>query len=259
MGLIRDLCKFVQDLDDPKACPAQNSCLGVLGANEKKYTVKITSVDDDPSTHHSIVCLDDCLVPTESWKLSRRTRMDLALSLSLAILHFYSTPWIDGWWTWKDFCMLKDDKSQVFINRKFYSDQSPHISRQTSHSASTSAFWEMYGEPVLTRLGFALVELALGKRLSQLREPNENPDIDEDMLDLQTAKDVVKRRLILDEAGQVYNDAVQACLEHQVIMPSKVTGLKSEHKNFQRDLVEFVVGPLWNFHAVSWPQDLSSA
>jgi hypothetical protein len=249
----------MQDLDDPKASPAQNSCLGVLGANEKKYTVKITSVDDDPSTHHSIVCLDDYLVPTDSWKLSRRTRMDLALSLSLAILQFYSTPWIDGWWTWKDFCMLKDEKSQVFINRKFYSDQSPHISRQTSHSASTSAFWEMYGEPVLTRLGFALVELALGKRLSKLREPNENPDIDEDMLDLQTAKRVVKSGLILDEAGPLYNDAVLACLEHQVMMPSNVMGLKSEHKNFQRDLEEFVVGPLRNFHAVSWPQDLSSA
>jgi hypothetical protein len=185
--------------------------------------------------------------------------MDLALSLSLAILQFYSTPWIDGWWTWKDFCMLKGEKSQVFINRKFYSDQSPHISRQASHVASTSDFWELYGEPVLTRLGFALVELALGKRLSQLRQPSDNPGIDEDMLDLKTAKRVVKIGLVLEEAGPIYNDAVKACLEHQVIMPSNVVGLKSEHKNFQRDLEEYVVGPLRHFHAVSWPQDLGSA
>jgi hypothetical protein len=244
----------MQDLDDPTASRSENPCLGVLGANEKKYTVKTTSVDGDPSTHHSVICLGDCLVPTENWQLSRRNRMDIALSLSLAILQFYSTSWIDGWWTWKDFCMLKDEKSQVFISRKFYSVQSPHMPLQTSHSASTSAFWNMYGEPVLTRLGFALVELALGKRLSQLREPNEDQNMDEDMLDLSTAKNVVKRGLVLDEAGQVYNDAVQACLEHQVIMPTKVMGLKSEHKNFQQDLEEFVVGPLRNFHAASWPQ-----
>jgi hypothetical protein len=180
--------------------------------------------------------------------------MDLALSLSLAILQFYSTPWIDGWWTWKDFCMLKDEKSQVFISRKFYSVQSRHMSRQTSHSASTSEFWEMYGEPVLTRLGFALVELALGKRLSQLRPVNEDQNIDEDMLDLSTAKSVVKSGRVLDEAGQVYSDVVQACLEHQVVVSEKVMGLKSEHKNFQQDLEEFVVGPLRNFHAASWPQ-----
>jgi hypothetical protein len=128
------------------------------------------------------------------------------------------------------------------------------MSRQTSHSASTSAFWEMYGEPVLTRLGFALVELALGKRLSQLRPVNEDQNIDEDMLDLLTAKSVVKSGLVLHEAGQVYNDAVQACLDHQVVVSEKVMGLKSEHKNFQQDLEEFVIGPLRNFHAASWPQ-----
>lgn len=243
----------MQDLDDPTASQSGNPCLGVLSANEKVYSVKITSVHGDPSTHHSVICLDDCLVPTENWQLSRRNRMDLALSLSLAILQFYSTPWIDSWWTWKDFCLLKDEKSQVFISRKFYSAQSRRMSEQASHSASTSAFWKMYGEPVLTRLGFALVELALGKRLSQLRDPNEDQNIDEDMLDLLTAKREVESGRVCNEAGKVYSDAVQACLEHQVILPTKVMGLKSEHKNFQQDLEEFVVGPLRNFHDTSWP------
>lgn len=112
----------------------------------------------------------------------------------------------------------------------------------------------------MTRLGFALVELALGKRLSQHRLANEDQNIDEDkhidedMLDLLTAKSVVESGLVLDEAGQVYSDVVQACLVHQVVGPEKVVGLKSEHKNFQQDLEEFVVGPLRNFYAASWPQ-----
>ena len=98
------------------------------------------------------------------------------------------------------------------------------------------------------------MELALGKRLSQLRLVSEDQNIDEDMLDLWTAKRVVKNGLVLNEAGQVYNDAVQACLDHQVVVSEKVMGLKSEHKNFQQDLEEFVVGPLRNSHAASWPQ-----
>jgi hypothetical protein len=253
--VIPDLCKFVKELDDTTTSSAQNSCLGVIGA-KKKHTVRITSVDGDSSTTHSVVCLDDCLVASQSWELSRRTRMDLALSLSLAILQFYSTPWIDMWWTWKDFCMLKDEKSHVFITRKFYSTQNPlnALSRQTSHSASASEFWKMIGEPVLTRLGFALVELALGKRLSELRSPNGNQKVDEDMLDFQTAKNVVRSGHVLGEAGQGYNDAVQACLEHQVIMPSGVMGLSSKHQNFQKDLEQFVVGPIRNSHDASWPQ-----
>jgi hypothetical protein len=244
--VIPDLCKFVKDLDDATASPSQNLCLGVLGA-KKKYTIQITSVD-------SVVCLDDYLVASQSWELSRRTRIDLALSLSLVILQFYSTPWLDTWWTWKDFCMLKNEKPQVFINRKFYSTQKSlnALPRQTSHSTSASMFWYIMGEPILTRLGFALVELALGKRLFELRSPNGAEIVDEDMLDFQTAKNAVSSGLILGEAGQLYNDAVKACLDHRVILPSGVVELNSKHQNFQQDLEQFVVAPIRNLRASNW-------
>ena len=125
VGLIDDLCRFVKELEDTTATSTQNSCLGVLGAKDKKYTIRITSVGGDSSNTHSVICMDDCLFPSDNWGLTRKMRMDLALSLSHVILQFYLTPWIDMWWTWKDFCMLKDHKSQVFVNRKFYSVQNP--------------------------------------------------------------------------------------------------------------------------------------
>jgi hypothetical protein len=238
------------------ASSTQNSCLGVLGAKEKKYTLCITSVDSDTSTTHGIVCLNDCLAPFTTWNLSRRTRMDLALSLSIAILQFYSTPWIDMWWTWKDFYMLKDEKSHVFINRKFYSIQNPHNVKARQPSRSQLAFWEIYQEPQLTRLGFALIELALGKRLVELRSQfsDDDQNLGEDALDVQTAMQIVERGFVLMEAGQIYNDVVQVCLRHQVITPSEIRVLSSEHKNFQQDLAQFVVRPLLDFHMVSWPQ-----
>jgi hypothetical protein len=232
--------------------------LGVLGLKNKneKYAIKVTSLDGDPSQPASLVCLDDYLSANQKWDATRKKRMDLALSLSLAILQFYTTPWIDMWWTWKDFCMVKGDKSQIFVTKRFYSTHSPlNIKSQPpTHPLSTSTFWDCYGEPVLTRLGFALVELALGQRLSDLRQGECAVTEDEDMLDLMTAKQLVEEGRVLDEAGQCYHDAVQACLTHQVITDTEVKGLSSKHVNFQSDVEKFVVAPIRDSYAASWGQ-----
>jgi hypothetical protein len=253
---IDDLCIFVKKLDDPPPLQTQTSCLGILGVKEKEYTVKITSVETGSSKDRNVVCLEDCLVPFEAWQLTRQTRMDLALNLSQAILQFYSTSWIDDWWTWKDFCMLKDDNKKVFVTGKFYSTQRPLSSaaKKLAHPASTSMFWSCFGEPILTRLGFALIELALGKRLSQLRPPDADPDGDQDVLDTFTAKKILKAGAVLAEAGQCYHDAVQACLTHEVVMDSGLRRLDSTHPNFQQDLERFVVGPIRDFRIATWGQ-----
>jgi hypothetical protein len=213
-------------------------------------------VETGSSSDRNVVCLEDCLVPYETWQLTRQKRMDLALSLCLAILQFHSTPWIGKWWTWKDFCMLKDDNKQVFVTGKFYSTQRPltPTAKNLAHSVSASLFWACFGEPILTRLGFALIELALGKRLSQLRPSNVDPNGDQDMLDTITAKQVLKDGTVLEEAGQCYHDAVKACLDHCVIMPSGPKTLDSEDPNFQQDLERFVVGPIRDFHMTTWGQ-----
>jgi hypothetical protein len=176
--------------------------------------------------------------------------MDLALSLSLAILQFYTTPWIDMWWTWKDFCVLTGDKSQIFVTKKFYSIHRELNGSKTriDHSASSSAFWKMIGEPILTRLGFALVELAMGQRLSELRRKDQLDGGDEDMADLLTAKQLVEEDKVREEAGYCYNEAVKVCLDHQVWSGTEITRLNSRDRkksiNFQVDVEKFVVAPI---------------
>jgi hypothetical protein len=152
--------------------------------------------------------------------------------------------------------MLRDDNKQVFVTGKFYSTQRLNTStaKKLAHSASASLFWSCFGEPILTRLGFALIELALGKRLSQLRPPNVDPNGDQDMLDTITAKQVLKDGTVLEEAGQCYHDAVNACLAHRVIVPSGPKTLDSEDPNFRQDLERFVVGPIRDFHIATWGQ-----
>lgn len=118
-----------------------------------------------------------------------------------------------------------------------------------------STFWACFGEPELTRLGFALIELALGKRLAELRKECIDHVYDQDMLDLKTAKDMVDTGILVEEAGQCYNDVVKVCLEHQVIVSSGVKGLNSKHVDFQLDLERYVVDPIRDLYITSWGRD----
>jgi len=88
-GLISDLCNFIKKLNEHQPVPAPASCLGVLGLKEKKYTVQVTSLGGYTAEPPSLVSLDDYLSPTHKAEVTRKKRMDLALSLSLAILQFY--------------------------------------------------------------------------------------------------------------------------------------------------------------------------
>lgn len=247
MGSIDDLCHFIKELGDSTPVTTPASCLGVLGM---KYTVKVTSLDGE-STEPCLVCLDDYL--SSERQLTRKKRMDLALSLSLAILQFYTTPWIDMWWTWKDFCT--NDKSQIYITKSFYSTQDPMLAQQgqpTSHSLFATAFWDLIGEPILTRLGFALIELALGKPLSELRQVPNSAVEEEDMLDLMTAKQLLEEGMVREEAGKCYHDAVQACLTHQVMIGTGFVSLTSKDLNFQRNVEKYVVAPIRDNFANTW-------
>jgi len=161
------------------------------------------------------------------------------------------------WWTWKDLYTSKDDISQIFLTRNFYGTHNASLKpplQKSSHSKSKSAFWDVVGEPVLTRLGFALIELALGKRLSELRPSDIDPNADEDMCDMITAKNILAEGSVLQQVGQVYHDAVQVCLTHQVAVASGMKSLDSSHPSFQQDLERFVVVPIRQFRASIWGQ-----
>ncbi|RFU32311.1 hypothetical protein B7463_g4031, partial [Scytalidium lignicola] len=250
-GQIEDLCHFIKNLEADLEVPTSAS--GVLRLTEKKYTVKAATFDED-SPSRSVVCLDDYIASsTGPRKLSRRKRMDLSLMLSITLLQFITTPWIDMWWTWKDFVVLQGDKSQIFVSKKFYSKHNANRTT-TVHSQLTSAFWDCIGEPELTRLGFALIELAMGKRLSELADEECDPNMDRDMMDYRTAKNLMDSGAILEEAGQCYHDVVQACLTHQVIGDSGVKTLNSRNSSFQLDLERFVVAPIRDYYTKTWQE-----
>jgi len=279
-----DLCTFTKNINNDLPVHAPASFLHKLTPRDKKYlattgslsTPRSLSTGRPLSTNASLsttsslstfsfaswsmVCLDDYLPPHQSWKISRKQRVNLAISLSYAIMIFYSTPWIDTWWTWKDFYTSKDNISQIFLSKAFYGNREASLkgpSQRRSRSKSKSLLWEIIGEPILTRLGFALIELALGKRLCELRAKDIDPispDMDEDFLDMITAKCVLRDGLVLGETGQGYHNAVEACLTHQVIISSGLKSLDSNHPSFHQDLERFVIAPIRHFRAATWEQ-----
>jgi hypothetical protein len=255
-SFIRDLCSFVEKMDSGKPLP--NECQGILGKDNKKYKVCINQKNQDDSK--SIVCLEDLLGP--NYPLLRKDRMQLALRLSSSILQFCLTPWIDNSWTPKDFCVLSVEEeqhnefSQLFVTRSFYSSRSATINEQPPEDVSN--LWSWYDEPILTKLGFALIELALGRTLPELRQeyPSQTIDqnADKDFLNFQTANKILSSGRIAREESKGYEDVVKACIKHQYpgIYTPGVKGLDSADDSFFDNAEESIIGPLYAECSKSW-------
>lgn len=151
--------------------------------------------------------------------------------------------------------MLKDDrneKSQIFVTKNFYSTRNA-LSYDVQEEVP-SLFWQIVGEQILTRLGFALVELAMGKRLSDMREVGMDPNGDHDMLDMATAKRLVDSGAVREAAGIRYHESVEACLTHQAISAGGIKKLDSKKAGFQLDLEESVVARIRDFYMNTFGQ-----
>lgn len=171
----------------------------------------------------------------------------------------------------------------LFITRKFYSGTGVPLDRDNSDDkAANDKFWKTLNifqkiDPALGRLGCALVELALGKRLSEMRhlihddydEDDEDDDNDEeegqneeeehdmapDGVDYFTARRLLETDAIRDRAGDSYHRAVEACLLCEVL---DGTGTQTRHRlssrnnTFQDDFEKYVVDPLRDYHYHTW-------
>ena len=241
-----DLCFFTRNLHSEEV--ASDTHVGFLKLREKQYQLLTTTELQGVTSHLEYL---DQLLADQYFLLSRKERMSLALSLSHAILSFYSTPWIEACWTWKDFCIDRTNDGQLFATRKFYSSNSDG-SVSLSRKSSTSELWAIHGEPTLTRLGFALIELALGKRLSEMRSKDQYQSSDPDTLDFLTAKSLIKSGLVMQAESQAYEDVAKACLGHQFLRNSELIGLDSSRPGFQEHVEQSIIAPLHTIVTVSW-------
>lgn len=245
---IEDLCDLLKKFDAAKQ--VTDTHLGILKLREKQFELQSPLYIQGMTSSRNIVSLDHHLAG-QCFKLSRKERMDLALTISYAVLQFYATPWIEASWTWRDFCIDEHDDSQLFVTRKFYSCRS-RDSTPSDGKPPTLKFLDLVEEPILIKLGFALIELAIGKRLAELRSEDQPQTLDSDMLDFSTARDLITSGQIMREEGRGYEDVVKACLSRQFSCNSQLNDIDSSQSTFHNAVERSIIEPLHKIWSIAW-------
>lgn len=117
--------------------------------------------------------------------------------------------------------------------------------------------WSWYDEPILTKLGFALIELAFCRKLSEIGNNKLRQGVDDkdsDLLNLQTATEILDSGRLAREESPVYEDVVRACIKHQYPGDSSSgpKGLDSKDASFFDRAEESIIGPLSAEFAKIW-------
>ncbi|TDZ25528.1 hypothetical protein Cob_v001986 [Colletotrichum orbiculare MAFF 240422] len=264
-GEIDDMCHLVRDLmQGALASLSLRSSVGMLGRGNQYFTARQANGVNTTMTCPSVVRLDDKLNSTGDWMLPLQKRIDIAHKLAFAIVQFWSTAWIGKWWTWRDFSVKDDDSRDMalFATRTIF----PRQILELGSPEVPSKLWEFTpGEPLLDRLGFALVELALGKRLSQLREEHGHSseyaghfgEDYQDLMDYGLAMKLLDQNLIQGATSLAYQNVVTACLKCQVLHENGAISLTTEAGSFRDDVERFIVEPLFEYFERDWGRPMS--
>lgn len=256
--------------------------LGILGDKSKCYRLSIQEPADPAVEGADPIPLEDFIGlkgPRKGPALTSKERISLGFQLCLLVLQLSVTPWIDDSWTWEDCRVLTvlaeqkaqpnqdDDRffsvedqievHQLFVAKKFYSSQLPVAQTSLSPRRSYSALSMLGGSPILVKLGFALIVLALGKTLRELRE--ETPSMqascsgigNEDVRDLMTARHLLKTNHVRDQVGCVYSNVVAACIEPSDDM---IRSLESRDNAFFDRAEKTIMAPLYNYYTTLFQQ-----
>lgn len=192
---IHDLCLAF------KGCKEGSTCLGFIV--------------DSPSMHHHIYPIHQPLLPTSpvpitlstrlatsSAKLTRKERLQLALTLAASVLQLHKTPWLNEQWGTDDILFLQGT-SHPYITRSFLSTP------PSPPDDTTPKPLPIIRNEMLFSLGILLIELCLGHSLSSLRIASDlSPDAA--LTDYMTARRLIGE--VYDEGGGRYGDAVRRCV-----------------------------------------------
>ncbi|KAK1449004.1 hypothetical protein CMEL01_08319 [Colletotrichum melonis] len=252
---IDDMCDLVKSLDKNVANTRRSyQTVGTLGHGDRHFAARHI---EPAMTDNHVISLDEKLPESEDWLLSRQKRVDIAQRLALAIVQFWSTSWIDRWWTWRDFS-VKDDNSrevQLFVTRTIFAPTS-----EGSSTGKPARIWRFLREPLLVRLGFALIELALGMRLSRWRELHKYGSTigeglggdSQDERDYDTALTILGRKILQEDISVAYQAVVEACLMCEVIRETGAISLTTAANSFSEDVDREILQPLSEYFETNW-------
>ena len=246
---IVDLCTSLRSLGLDKGGSTDDKSLGILPlADSKSYELILTS--QLTPANSSMLSLEDLFTSAPN-RLARGFRIELAVQMATAILQLCMTPWLPTAWSWKEFSMTGfpgDDltPSALYIAHQFQTQSKADSQRQKMDPRKQISMAVTPGEPVLTRLGFALVELAFGQRLSAMAGSASNAQaFDPYYQDLAIAGALVQSGQLLHEEGRRYHEAVMNCLKQEIRMDGHGwKTLRLHDPSFHTDAADSILRPL---------------
>ncbi|KAK0616199.1 hypothetical protein B0T14DRAFT_522696 [Immersiella caudata] len=205
--------------------------------------------------------------------LSTKYKLELAIRLSLAVLQLSNMPWVSESWTWNDVCVTemeasiprnekasksdsrdgaheKAESSVLFILHKRIYSVTYYLNSETASPIVVvvpRAVNIIDEEPAMTKLAFALIELALGRSIKELKEEyglHEMPE--DDTTNIYTAFQLLRDGKIREEAGREYEMVVDVCLKRRFVDSRGVLScLGSDCESFLSRFRESIVRPLY--------------
>lgn len=258
----------------------------------KTYRMKVAKIVSSPTdTKHHLSKIKSFAELRHDADLSRKARLELAIRLSLTILQLCKTPWIDDSWTWTDVCVshvtttttsLKQQQQHTDPEKRSPSptreEEPPPAAPLLPSSPSPVMFFlrsiysvtcdaasppiptpprravdVMDKEPVLTKLGMALIELALGKSMADIKAGYGLDGMaDADVGNICTARALLEGGGIRREANRAYEGVVKACIERQFHdRRGTLRAVASRDASFLASFTDAIIVPLyemWNAH-----------
>ena len=242
--LIDNLCFILRNSNGPP-----KTCLGRMVDDQYNYELialsRHTKFDSESVTLHDLLARNQCAPwamtfmsqtatasPSmqQGFYLTKKTRLQLAVTLASTALQLHTTPWLDSGWDSKCIKFRGGSLDHPYIAKSF-----PEPPTQTSEETNTAANSAIRNRS-LFGLGILLLELSVGKPLDFCKDDKEMSLMDLYILASQLIK------YLRDEENAGYFQAVQACLFCN--FGTKAPDLDLENDSFRRAVYDDVVSPL---------------
>lgn len=231
---INDLCMFFKP--SPPRRPRSGSISSASG-----LSVQLSPQANRVSTLTSVKLTE---VFAQRKTLTNRERVELALTLALAVLQISCTNWMKGKWT-SDHLLLVTDASRKmhpYIVHRFQSSRRGSI-ESTLAPPTVNQVADWIKNISLFALGVFLLEVCFNQSIEDLATPKEKQSNGDPWpyTPLLTAKRLSKA--VQDHLGLHYAQAVSACLDAPDIDMDQA-GEPKNSTQFEKSIQKNIVGPL---------------
>lgn len=174
MCRIDDLCSKIRAAE---AEPPQ-SCIGQFMDDQSHYTVFTVSRQEDCSSNnsnlHDLLCRHQAVVSSSGSSipvasgmcLSKRARLQLAVTLASTALQLHTTPWLGDDWNGKRIRFRQESIDRPYVSRAFPKTDIPP-------GANPNATSCLIRNQCMFGLGVLLLELSIGKPLEHYQDPEQ--------------------------------------------------------------------------------------